>query len=313
MDSFYISANAVVPFIVYIGFGIILKKAEILSRELARNFNSVVFRGFFPIMIFYNLYKSRHTIQFSGSLLITAMLVLSALIVVRSLIVRKTVKDPSKQPVIVQAVYRSNVLLFALPIAQSIYGDEAAATATMLLAVIVPFYNMSSILLFEFFRGGKADPRRLFRKVITNPLILGALVGLVSVAVKFDLPSSLDKSLSNISGMCTPMACIILGATLQSSSIRKHVGYIVPTLAAKLILLPLLSLPLSMALGFSAMERFVFFSIFATPIASSSFPMARSMGGDGDLAGELLAASTLCSIVTISLWIMLFNRLGILY
>ena len=39
--------------------------------------------------------------------------------------------------------------------------------------------------------------------------------------------------------------------------------------------------------------------------------MSQSMGGDGELAGEMLAISTVSSMFTIFLWIIALNSIGV--
>ena len=64
--------------------------------------------------------------------------------------------------------------------------------------------------------------------------------------------------------------------------------------------------------GISGAELFVVFCMFATPVAAASYPMAQSMGGDADLAGEYVLVSTLLSIVTIFFWILILKNFGMM-
>jgi len=58
---------------------------------------------------------------------------------------------------------------------------------------------------------------------------------------------------------------------------------------------------------------FLMLMIFGTPVATSSYPMAVNMGGDGPLAGQLVFVSTVASLLTIFLFIFGMGSLGILY
>lgn len=57
--------------------------------------------------------------------------------------------------------YRSNAVLFGMPIVQLIYGDSQLGVMSMLIAVIVPLFNILSVIVLESFRGGKARLSRL--------------------------------------------------------------------------------------------------------------------------------------------------------
>ena len=182
----------------------------------------------------------------------------------------------------------------------------------MMVAIVIPVYNVTAVIILEMFRGdgGKTNPLVLVRNVCTNPLILGAAVGLVFFALRIKLPSSVEGPVSQFAGMTTPLALFVLGGTLHFSAIRGNLKYIVPSMTLKLALLPLLITALATVLGFSNVERFVIFEMYATPEATASYSMAQNMGGDGELAGQFVVLSTAASVVTIFLWVYLFTSIG---
>lgn len=76
------------------------------------------------------------------------------------------------------------------------------------------------------------------------------------------------------------------------------------------MVVPAIMLLLGWALGFDAMERFVVFTLYATPVATATFPMAQAMGADAELAGEEVVLSTTLSVVTLFFWITLMQNMG---
>ena len=112
--------------------------------------------------------------------------------------------------------------------------------------------------------------------------------------------------------MATTLAMVILGANLVFSEIRKNRKTITAVLLVRLILLPLVTVPLGYALGLRGVELFLVLMIFGTPVATASYPMAENMGGDGQLAGQLVFTSTVASLGTIFLFIYAMSRLGLL-
>ena len=52
--------------------------------------------------------------------------------------------------------------------------------------------------------------------------------------------------------------------------------------------------------------------VFGCPVAATSHVIAQQMGGDSDLAGEVLALSVVCSCFTIFGWIYLLSSLALL-
>ena len=120
-------------------------------------------------------------------------------------------------------------------------------------------------------------------------------------------------ALTTLGGIASPLAMITLGGTLQFSAIRKNRGIIAPVMGIRLVLMPLVFVSLAYFIGLREAELFLVLMIFGTPIATSSYPMAANMGGDGELAGELVFVSTVVSLVTIFGFVFALSRLGLLF
>lgn len=312
MESFLIAVNAVMPFLIYISFGYGVVKSGLADEAFMNKLNKVVFRAFFPLLMFNNMYQLKRDFSLNLTLVATAVLSVLLLQAILLLVVPRLVKENPRRGVIIQAIYRSNFVLFGIPLAANLFADDGSALASMMVAIVIPVYNVTAVIILEMFRGdgGKTNPLVLVRNVCTNPLILGAAVGLVFFALRIKLPSSVEGPVSQFAGMTTPLALFVLGGTLHFSAIRGNLKYIVPSMTIKLALLPLLITALATALGFSNVERFVIFEMYATPVATASYSMAQNMGGDGELAGQFVVLSTAASVVTIFLWVYLFTSIG---
>lgn len=80
----------------------------------------------------------------------------------------------------------------------------------------------------------------------------------------------------------------------------------------RLICVPLVTLLVGWLLGMRGVELIAVLSVFAAPTAVASTPMAQEMGGDAELAGEIVAVTSFFSIITIFLWILVMSKLGLL-
>ncbi len=92
------------------------------------------------------------------------------------------------------------------------------------------------------------------------------------------------------------------------ASLKKDRVPIILVTIIKLVMVPAVIVFIMKKLNFNPVELFVVFSAFATPVAAASYPMAQSMGGDADLAGEYVVVTTLTSLLTIFLWILYLTR-----
>lgn len=312
MESFLVAVNAVVPFLVYISLGFGVKKLGIVDEGFMGRLNQVVFRVLFPFLMFYNMYQIDPEFVLNVRVLVLGTGLLLGQILVLFVTVPRIVPGNPQRGVVIQAIYRSNFVLFAIPLTASVFGEENTTLASMMVAIIIPIYNVVAVFVLEYFRGGKMRLPVVLRNVCTNPLILGAMTGLVFFFLQIRLPACIVKPISQFAGMTTPLALFVLGGTLHFSKIRGNAKYLVPALGLKMVLFPMVVLALAVTAGFTPVERFVLFTMFATPVAASSYPMAQNMGGDGELAGEFVVVSTVASIVTIFLWVFLLNRVGII-
>ena len=241
MESFLIAVNAVMPFLIYISFGYGVVKSGLADEAFMNKLNKVVFRAFVPLLMFNNMYQLKRDFSLNLTLVATAVLSVLFLQALLLLVVPRLVKENPRRGVIIQAIYRSNFVLFGIPLAANLFGDDGSALASMMVAIVIPVYNVTAVIILEMFRGdgGKTNPLVLVRNVCTNPLILGAAVGLVFFALRIKLPSSVEGPVSQFAGMTTPLALFVLGGTLHFSAIRGNLKYIVPSMTLKLALLPL--------------------------------------------------------------------------
>ena len=311
MENFWIAVNAVVPFCIYITFGLFARTIGLVAEDFTKQLNQMVFRAFFPIMMFYNLYSMDFSQRFDSKLVLVGVAALFVLVALLCLVVPVVVKENSRRGVIIQAIYRSNFVLFAIPLTESVFGSEGVALASMMIAVVVPIYNVVAVVVLEYFRGGVPKIGQLAKNVLSNPMIMGAIVGFVFFGLHIYLPACVEKPVKAFSDLSTPLALFVLGSTLHFSSIRKNLKYLVSALGLKLVLIPSIIMVLAVKLQFRPVERFVLFAMFATPVAAASYPMAQNMGGDGELAGELVVTSTVVSVFTIFLWIYFLKSIGV--
>lgn len=313
MESFLVAINAVIPFLCYITFGYGAKARGVLEEDFLQKLNKMVFRLFYPFMTFYNIYKADASMLPRPLLLIFAgasILILEVLLV---LVVPRIVKENPRRGVIIQAIYRSNFVLFGLPLTISVFDESASSVAAMMVTVVVTIYNTTSVVILEMFNTeGKTDVKTILLNVLKNPLLQGACIGLLFFFLRIKVPASLLKPIAAFADMTSPLALFVLGGTLHFNAIQANLKYLVPTLTFKLVILPAIILAIAYALGLRGLELFLLIAIYGTPVAAASYPMAQNMGGDGELAGQFVVISTVVSVATLFLWIFFMKSTGLI-
>ena len=142
--------------------------------------------------MFENLYAADISEAFDGRLILFACLfVLAVCGITWGIVVRMDIPDRPRGAMI-QAVYRSNFILMGLPVAENIYGKGCVSVTAALIMVVVPLYNFLAIIVLEYFRGGRANLKSVLNKILTNPIILGAVAAILALALNISVPSAVN-------------------------------------------------------------------------------------------------------------------------
>ena len=150
----------------------------------------------------------------------------------------------------------------------------------------------------------------LIKQVFKNPLIIATLLGIVFILLRINIPKPIYKTLSDISKISTPLAFIVLGAELQFGNMLKNIKYLISVNLLRLIVNPLITIGIGKLIGFQGIELVALLSMSACPTAVASYTMAKEMKADGDLAGEIVATTSMFSILTIFCWVLILKNMA---
>ena len=313
MESLQLSFNAVAPIFILLVVGYFLKAIKFVDQKSLNTINKLVFNLFLPVLLFYNIYKTD-----TGSIFDTKLVVFSLAFVILSfaagyIIALICTKDNAKRGVMIQGFFRSNLAIFGVPIVGYICGEGSGALTALMVAITIPVFNVLAVIALERFRaeGGGLNFWRLLKGIIKNPLIIGCLLGLIFFLTGIKLPSILEKSVKDISGVATPLAIMVLGAKFEFSAVKGCLKELAVTLSARLIIIPFFVLLAAVLLGFSGEALACILITFASPVATSSFAMAQQMGGDEQLAAQLVVMSSAFCLITLFIWIFSLSYLGL--
>lgn len=312
MENLKLSFEVILPLFLTMALGYIIKEAKLIDDISLKKINNVTFRVFLPMLMFNNIYHTDLNSSFQPKLMlfaVTCVLLLYALVFIIFCFVEK---DNKRRGVLIQASFRSNFILFGLPVVLDLYGQEAMGTTSLLVAVIVPLYNVLSVIILEIFRANKINVKQILKGIATNPLVISSFIGICVLTSGIRFPTVIEDTISDISAIATPLALIILGASINFGEVGKNLKYIFMGVCGKLILAPVFGLSLAVLFGYKGIELAILMSMFASPTAVSSFTMAQQMDSDAELAGQLVVFGTTASIITMFLWIFTFKQLGMI-
>ncbi len=329
MDTFLFAANAVLPIVLLVVFGYVLKRIGLLTDSFLTTGNRFAFRALLSVLLFYNTYNIESLDWSDVSFLLYAVAATLLLFGVGLLVSLGFRGKPATRGALVQGVFRSNYAIIGIPLATALYGTEGAAAASLLSAVSIPLYNALAVITLTVFdpenEGKKVSPGKIVKGIFTNPLILGVLAGLVCQAIRAGLAAAdiswrlkditfLYTAIKNIASTASPFMLIVLGGRFEFSAVRDKWKPITLGVAMRLIVAPLLTLLPAFFLlpELDGSQIAAYLALFGTPVAVSSAVMAREMNSDDVLAGQLVVWTTVLSMFTLFGEIMLLRTLGLL-
>lgn len=303
MDSFFIALNTVLPLFLMMVIGYVTRLTGLMGEIAARQVNKVIFKIFLPLLVFLNVYNSDLAVDLRSDLLFFSVAGVLVEFLVSLVLVLLTEQENTRRGVMLQGMFRSNFVLYGIPVSMALFGNTAAGRASVLIAVIIPIFNALAVLALEMFNGQRPNLWKVLLGIITNPLILASAAGIACNLLRFTLPKPIYETVSSLGGIATPLAFVVLGASLNFGETGRCVRPLLMTLCMKLIVYPAAFIGAAVWLGFRGADLVVLLTLFGSPIAVSSFTMAQQMGGDDQLAGHLVVFSSVLSIGTMFLLI----------
>lgn len=309
------SANVIVPIFLLIILGYALTRLKLWDGHFLKIANDLCFKCLLPVLLFYNVASANIFDVFNGKLIFYACVCACILCLTLFLIIPLFIKDKKRCGVMIQGTFRSNFLLFGVPLGLSIGGADGAVLAAVVASFYVPVINMLSVIsLYVFSDAENKTLKSALLGIVKNPLVIGGASGLIFSLIRgyigFEIPVMLDLTLNNIKATATPLAFLILGGDLKFDNMLRNVKVSGLSVLGKVVLIPAIMLPISALLGFDQLEMAILLAVFATPNAVSSYAMARNYEADHELAGEIITLGTLVSIFTIFVFITITKNLN---
>ncbi|NBJ92445.1 AEC family transporter [Parablautia muri] len=301
MDNFLLAAKVVLPLLIYMAVGLMVRKRGIFPAENFKALNSMTFRIFMPLTLFFNIYEAELKEAVRPGIFIFAVTFIFLQFCVLWIALSRSIKSKPDCATMIQGIYRSNFVLFGNVVAASLCGESGLALVAALAALVVPIFNILAVILFELKRENDLRIGQMIINIFKNPLVDAGIFGCIFKLFELPFPAFVKAPLATLGDIATPLALMSLGGMLSLGSMISHRKYLLTAVIGKLIVVPIIALSAAITMGYRGDALVAVLAIFASPTAVASAPMAQSMGGNGDLAGEIVAATSVCCIITIFL------------
>lgn len=318
MSDLLFAAKTVLPLLLLMSVGFFCRRIGLLNDGLVKGINQLIFKVFLPVNLFMSVLKTPYDTKLEGKDFLLVFFGLIALFLVLMVIVPLVEKDKKKVGVLIQGMGRANYAFFGIPLVGMLFPGQESLAA-LLVTVTVPVYNVMSVIALSAFRGGKVDIKKILLNILKNPLIISVALGFAAWLLHLQFPisegpdtpdSPLYTFLNDMAKISTPLALFTLGGAIDLKSAFGHKKQLLIGVIGKLIVAPLVFLSIAVLMGIRGVGLACVFISFGAPTAVSSYPMAQQMGGDGELAAEIVAMTSVCSIVTTFLFVFLLKTMA---
>lgn len=366
-DVFTTTFNAVIPIVLLILLGYLLRHFNFLNDNFVKLGNKFVFKVCLPCMLCINIYdKMTSFSDIRWDVVLYSVIVILLIFGLGLITAILTTKDNKRRGVILQCTFRSNFAIIGLTLVDRLGGDTAIAG--IISAFSIPLFNILAVISLSIFVHEEqpvlldengvplADQptklqkfwkstKKILKGIVTNPLIIGVVLGLVFVAIReiqiaagwtrvitdgdtlktvayfrfSDQLKFLYTAVKDLKSIASPLALVILGGQFEFSAVKGMTKEIVVATVWRIILAPLLAIGCAVLISnYTNLFTFdytvypTFIALFGTPVAVSSAIMAGAMKNDEQLATQLVVWTSICSIVTIFVMVFLLITFGLI-
>lgn len=316
LDNLLYSINAIFPIFLLVILGAILGKCGKITESFNEAADWIVFKVALPVMLFLEIARSELSENVDFKLILFLVISVTTSFFAVSVIVALSVRDKSKRGALIQGICRSNFAILGVPLAVNMFGEVGGQAIAVAMPFVILMFNSYSVVILSVFSQKEENKLNgktilgILKNVVTNPLIIGVILGVPFMLFHIELPSFAGKTLTYLSNLTTPLALLSLGANFKVESLKGRVGYAVVGALGKTVLLPLAAITAAVLVGLRGPSLGVVLICFGAPTAVSSYIMAKKMGNDHELSAQILLLSTFLCVITIFIGIFILKTLA---
>lgn len=301
--------DSLAPVFLLLGFGAFLVRIGFLNQDMLKGMNDLAYWIGLPAFIFYRL----ATVSLEGTDLWPMLTVFlagtGAAILAGWTAVRVLGVPAASRGTFVQATFRGNLAFIGLPVVvfavSGIPGGNVEKTqdlAVLALAPIMVLYNVVAVFVLYASHAGSGAKLlvKTGRQLITNPLIIASVGGILIALAGWQIPLFLGRSLEALSRIALPLALLCIGGSLLIVPVKGSLGSAFTASLLKVAVAPLAGFGVGLVFGIEPWVMLVAVIYLACPTAAASYVLARQLAGDEALAASTVVISTLLSLLSLS-------------
>lgn len=300
------------PIFLMMVVGYVIKKIKFIDEHSTNVINKLVFKIFLPALLFMDLAKQDFISIWDGKFIIFCVVTTLISILISSLMAL-AIKNKKERGEFIQGSYRSAAATLGIAFMTNVYNN--VGMVALMIIGSVPIYNIAAVMILSLTADDNNTNKielvkKTFKSVITNPIIISVIVGLLWSVFRLPQPVIFVKSMTYLGNVASPLTLIALGATFEFKDVKDKLGMIIAINFNKLILFCVLFLPAAIYMGFRDEKIVALLIMLGSATTSSSFIMSKNMGHEGSISSSTVMTTTLFSSFTLTFWLFILKTFG---
>lgn len=289
--------NGLFPVFALIAAGRLLRHYRLTTKEFLNTADRLIYFIFFPAMLFWKIGGADTSDGVPMDLCFAAVAAIVTLYVASTLYIWFAIAR-FEAGSFSQSCYRFNTYIGMAVIVNAL-GSEGVRMFGILVGIVIPLINVLAVSTLIWFSGrevtGRERLRLTLRALVSNPLILACVAGLMYARTINVFPVFVDNTLSLATSVTLPLALLSVGGVLTFDTLR---GYLKPAMVAaafKLVIFPLMGYGFLRLFGVSGTAFRVGMIFFALPTSTAIYVLSSQLQSNTELASAAIVMSTLFS------------------
>lgn len=298
--------ESILPIFLLVLLGVALKRSPLINGTFWEGLEQCGYYVLFPALLFHTLATADFSSLEAGAIGVTAVgavIVMCALVLTLWLPLRRAGVSRSAYSSVFQTATRWNAFI-ALAIAEKTYGDLGLTVVALVMAVVIIPINFINVGVLLWFSGTRASYGAFLMRIITNPLIISSLLGVVVNRLGIPIYEPVMTTVDLVGRAALSLGLIAVGAGLRVADALKPRPLVLVSTALKLVFFPILMVAVALLAGITGPAVALLGLSAGVPTAMNGYLLAKKMGGDAELYAATATVQTVFSFLTIPLVLM---------
>lgn len=284
--------------------GFFLKRFELTDGHFLKIADKLIYYVFFPLLLFWKIGASNTGVATDLKYCVAVILAVLLIYLISTGFIYFGGVTTFQAGSFSQSCYRFNSYI-GMAVLMNAHGGEGVRLFSLLIGFTIPVINVLSVSTLIWFSSGQYTPRAksvyIFKALVSNPLILACMAGILYAHSIGRFPLFLTNSFKLAAYTALPLALLSIGGSLTFKGLKKYFGLALKASAFKLFMLPLAGYFLFNLMHVTGLPFRVGMIFLTLPTSPAIYILSSQLNSDTELATAAIVLSTVLSFISLSL------------